>query len=222
MANAGKKTRGRQKIEMKRIEKDEDRLITFSKRRSGIYKKASELVTLTGAEVGILVFSPSGKPFTFGHPSIEAVANRFLGMQPPENDTTHPLVEAHRKVRIDELNQVHNELLRKLEAEKERGKILKQMLRGNERKGWWEASVDELNVEELHRMHASLEELHQSLFNQICQMTSGTPGASTSTMPPPPNPCQQTNPFLANNPNEAGPSSAPYPYGYGYFKPGQF
>ncbi|XP_017192865.1 agamous-like MADS-box protein AGL62 [Malus domestica] len=37
-----KKTRGRQKTEMKRIEKEDDRLVVFSKRRSGIYKKATE------------------------------------------------------------------------------------------------------------------------------------------------------------------------------------
>ncbi|ESR34579.1 hypothetical protein CICLE_v10007090mg [Citrus x clementina] len=37
---AGKKTKRRQKIEMKKIENEDDRLITFSKRGSGIYKKA--------------------------------------------------------------------------------------------------------------------------------------------------------------------------------------
>ncbi|KAJ0017069.1 hypothetical protein Pint_10020 [Pistacia integerrima] len=219
---AGKKTKGRQKIEMKRIEKDEDRLITFSKRRSGIYKKASELVTLTGAEVGIVVFSPSGKPFSFGHPSIEAVANRFMGLQPPEGDVTHPLVEAHRKARIDDLSQLHNDLLSELEAEKQRGKELKQLSNGKETQGWWETPIDELNVEELHQMHASLEELHQSLYNQICQKTGGTPGASSSSMAPPPNTGKATNPFWANNPDEAGPSSSSFPYGYGGFKPGQF
>ncbi|ESR34586.1 hypothetical protein CICLE_v10006958mg [Citrus x clementina] len=82
------KTRGRQKIEIKKIENEDDRMITFSKRRSGIHKKASELVTLTGAEIGIVVFSPSGKPFSFGHPSLEAVAN-----QEHPNDNTHLLVE---------------------------------------------------------------------------------------------------------------------------------
>ncbi|ESR34582.1 hypothetical protein CICLE_v10006500mg [Citrus x clementina] len=107
-----KKTRGRQNIEMKKIENEDDRMMTFSKHRSGIYKKASELVTLTGAEIGIVLFSLSGKPFTFGHPSLEAVANRFLGSnQKHPNDNTHPLVEVHRRVRINELNQQHNELL---------------------------------------------------------------------------------------------------------------
>lgn len=40
-----KKSKGRQKIEMKRIEDLDDLLISFSKRRSGIYKKASELAS---------------------------------------------------------------------------------------------------------------------------------------------------------------------------------
>ena len=72
-----KKTKGKQKIEMKKIDKEVS-LVTFSKRRFGINKKASELVTLCGAEVGVVVFSPAGKPFSFGHPSVESVANRFL------------------------------------------------------------------------------------------------------------------------------------------------
>ncbi|KAK9181239.1 hypothetical protein WN944_024376 [Citrus x changshan-huyou] len=37
------------KVEIKKIENEDDRMITFSERRSGIYKKASKLVTLTGA-----------------------------------------------------------------------------------------------------------------------------------------------------------------------------
>ncbi|KAL5842955.1 hypothetical protein ACOSQ3_013558 [Xanthoceras sorbifolium] len=62
--------------------------ITFTKRRSGIYKKASELVTLTGAQVGFVVFSPLRRPYFFGHPSMEFVWNRFLGVNSPSNDST--------------------------------------------------------------------------------------------------------------------------------------
>ncbi|KAJ4703824.1 putative Mads box protein [Melia azedarach] len=217
---AEKKTKGRQKIEMKRIENEDDRLITFSKRRSGIYKKASELVTLTGAEVGVVVFSPSGKPFSFGHPSIEAVANRFIGVHPPPNDNTHPLVEAHRQVRIDELNQLHNELLRQLDAEKERGKILKQMTKGKEtQQGWWEAPIEELNLQQLLQMNTSFDELHKALLQKLNE--KDPVGASSSVLPPM-NPGQAqagaANPF-APNPDEFDPSGA-LPFSYG-FKPGQ-
>ena len=43
---------------MKKIENKDDRIITLSKRRSGIYKKANELVTLTNAEIGVVVPPP--------------------------------------------------------------------------------------------------------------------------------------------------------------------
>ncbi|KAK9177868.1 hypothetical protein WN943_027058 [Citrus x changshan-huyou] len=45
-------------IEMMKIENEDDRIITLSKRRSGIYKKANELVTLTNAEIGVVVPPP--------------------------------------------------------------------------------------------------------------------------------------------------------------------
>ncbi|MFQ6640090.1 hypothetical protein Gotur_016502 [Gossypium turneri] len=77
MANTRKKTKGKQKIEIKMIENQDDRLITFSKHRSRIYEKIGELSTLCGNEILFIIFSPAGKPFTFGHPSIEFIANRF-------------------------------------------------------------------------------------------------------------------------------------------------
>lgn len=205
---AGKPTKGRQKITMKRIEKEDDRLITFSKRRSGIYKKGSELVTLCGAEVAVLVFSPAGKPFSFGHPSIERVTNRFLDKNPPPSDTTHPLVEAHRKMRINELTQHYNELLSRGEAEKDRGNLLKQMMTGSGRQQqlqqkqqsyWWETPIDELGFEELLQMNATLEELHGNLCRKIS-------GASSSVNPS----------FASNNANLQKDPSASFPHGFGY------
>ncbi|XP_038881522.1 agamous-like MADS-box protein AGL61 [Benincasa hispida] len=199
-ATAGKKkqTKGRQKIEMKKIVNEDDRLITFSKRRSGIYKKASELATLCGAEVGVVVFSPAGKPFSFAHPCIESVANKFLNNDNKNNkgnnndkddnnnddnnnndndnpdnnniNATHPLVEAHRRVRINELNQQHNQILSQLDGEKERGKTLENLkkVRGNGR-GWWETPTEELGIEELEEVDASFGELYQNVCDQLKQ-----------------------------------------------------
>ncbi|XP_044468556.1 agamous-like MADS-box protein AGL62 [Mangifera indica] len=219
---ATKKTRGRQKIEMKRIEKEEDRLITFSKRRSGIYKKASELVTLTGAEVGVMVFSPSGKAFSFGHPSIEAVANRFTGGQPLESDPIHRLLEARRKERIDELNQHYNDLLSQLEVENERHKLLKEMRSGRGTQGWIDTPIDQFNMEELHQMHGSLDKLEKNLLNKIYLKTGNDLGASSSLMAPSQNLDQARNPFPMNNPTEAGPSCSSFAQSYGGFHPNQF
>ncbi|KAK9180887.1 hypothetical protein WN944_024023 [Citrus x changshan-huyou] len=117
-----KKTRGRQNIEMKKIEHEDDRMMTFSKRRSGIYKKASELVTLTGSEIRIVLFSLFGKPFTFGHPSLE-VYNELLRQLDKEKAwekiLTQPrkgkeTLSPRRETPFDELN--HQELLQMDEA----------------------------------------------------------------------------------------------------------
>jgi hypothetical protein len=69
--------------EMKPIENEETRQICFTKRRQSLFNKASELSILCGAMVGSVVFSTFGTPFSFGHPSIDDVANRFLSPPPP-------------------------------------------------------------------------------------------------------------------------------------------
>ena len=56
-----KKTLGRVKIEMAYISNKIRRYTTFSKRKTGIMKKAYELATLTGTEVMLLVASETGE-----------------------------------------------------------------------------------------------------------------------------------------------------------------
>ncbi|TXG68221.1 hypothetical protein EZV62_003156 [Acer yangbiense] len=51
--DADKKTRGRQKLEMKRVEHEAKREVTFSKRKKGLFSKASELCELCGADVAL-------------------------------------------------------------------------------------------------------------------------------------------------------------------------
>nr|GMC76758.1 agamous-like MADS-box protein AGL61 [Ipomoea batatas]GME13052.1 agamous-like MADS-box protein AGL61 [Ipomoea batatas] len=57
---------GKKKIEIKKIEKESSRMVTFSKRRTGLFKKAVELEDKTGARVAIVVFSPRDIPYTYG------------------------------------------------------------------------------------------------------------------------------------------------------------
>ncbi|XP_020686494.1 MADS-box protein AGL24-like [Dendrobium catenatum] len=81
---------GRKKIDIKLIEKEENRQVCFSKRRKGLFKKASELSTLCGAEVAVVVFSLTGKPYCFGHPSVDHVLRRFLSNISGPSDTLSP------------------------------------------------------------------------------------------------------------------------------------
>ncbi|EAZ25859.1 hypothetical protein OsJ_09699 [Oryza sativa Japonica Group] len=55
----------RERIAIRRIDNLAARQVTFSKRRRGLFKKAEELSILCDAEVGLVVFSATGKLFQF-------------------------------------------------------------------------------------------------------------------------------------------------------------
>ncbi|KAL9228964.1 hypothetical protein vseg_004488 [Gypsophila vaccaria] len=56
---------GRGKVELRRIENNISRQVTFSKRRGGLMKKAHELSILCDAEIALIVFSSRGKLYEF-------------------------------------------------------------------------------------------------------------------------------------------------------------
>jgi hypothetical protein len=59
----GKRKRGR--VELRRIEDRTSRQVRFSKRRTGLFKKAYELSVLCDAQVALIVFSPAGRLYEF-------------------------------------------------------------------------------------------------------------------------------------------------------------
>nr|GMD36033.1 MADS-box transcription factor 6-like isoform X2 [Ipomoea batatas] len=84
---------GRGKVELKRIENPSSRQVTFSKRRNGLLKKAYELSVLCDAEVGLLIFSPTGKSYHFGsHEHFAGEDISMLGMR--------ELKQLERQIRI--------------------------------------------------------------------------------------------------------------------------
>ncbi|XP_055814504.1 agamous-like MADS-box protein AGL28 [Solanum dulcamara] len=72
-------------IEMKKISKESSRKVAFSKRRKGLFKKAVELESMTGAQVAILVFSQAGKPYTCG--DVERHCSESSGIISESTDT---------------------------------------------------------------------------------------------------------------------------------------
>ncbi|KAK4416408.1 MADS-box transcription factor ANR1 [Sesamum alatum] len=64
---------GRGKIVIQRIDNSTNRQVTFSKRRSGLLKKAKELAILCDAEVGVIIFSSTGKLYEFSNTRFESL-----------------------------------------------------------------------------------------------------------------------------------------------------
>ncbi|KAI3799674.1 hypothetical protein L1987_34973 [Smallanthus sonchifolius] len=163
---AKKPSLGRQKIKIAKIQIKNHLQVTFSKRRSGLFKKASELCTLCGVEIAIVVFSPAGKVFSFGHPKVESIIDRFLARSPHLNSTSLHLVESHRIASIPELNMQLTCMLNELEAEKKRSETLDEMRKASQSQFWWEAPIEDLNLHELEQLKDSMEELKKTVTIQ--------------------------------------------------------
>jgi hypothetical protein len=71
--------KGRRKIEIVFIDDKSRRHITFSKRKTGIMKKAYELATLTGTQVLLLVASETGHVYTFATPKLQPLITKPEG-----------------------------------------------------------------------------------------------------------------------------------------------
>lgn len=106
---------GKKKIEMKLIESKEARTVTFSKRKKGLFKKADEYSNLTGANVGVLLISPSGRPYSYGSTSIENITDKFLELKLDNHQRDHAdldksnVFEAFEDLRkeVHALNEMH-------------------------------------------------------------------------------------------------------------------
>lgn len=57
----------REKIKIRKIDNATARQVTFSKRRRGLFKKAEELSVLCDADVGLIIFSSTGKLFEYAN-----------------------------------------------------------------------------------------------------------------------------------------------------------
>nr|ABG49519.1 FUL-like protein 2 [Euptelea pleiosperma] len=69
---------GRGRVQLKRIENKISRQVTFSKRRSGLLKKAHEISVLCEADVAVIVFSTKGKLFEYSTNSgMEGILERY-------------------------------------------------------------------------------------------------------------------------------------------------
>ncbi|KAE9590307.1 putative transcription factor MADS-type1 family [Lupinus albus] len=69
---------GRGKVEVKQIENKISRQVTFSKRRSGLRKKAHEISVLCDAQVAFIVFNNKGKLFEFSsESSMKIILERY-------------------------------------------------------------------------------------------------------------------------------------------------
>ncbi|XP_058734747.1 agamous-like MADS-box protein AGL61 [Vicia villosa] len=162
--NQRKKTMGRKKIEIKKVEKEAYKQVTFSKRRSGLFKKACELCILCDVHLDIIVFSPADKVFYcgFNQPSTDAVLKSYIRGTTEFED--QKLVGD--SLLYEEYNREYEKALKMLQMEKKKLADIENLTRDSNRVGWWNDSIDDMSSEQLEHFMMSIFELRKNLLKK--------------------------------------------------------
>ncbi|KAI4375903.1 hypothetical protein MLD38_013719 [Melastoma candidum] len=183
---------GRGKIVIRRIENATSRQVTFSKRRKGLLKKARELSILCDAEVGVIIFSSTGRLHEFSSSSMATIIERFRKLREVHNQLLNPasevkfwemeavilrqqlhlLQESHRQIMGQELSGLDVNALHDLENKLEtslktvRGKKDKTLLDEIKELNRKENVMHAENIELYKKVHLARQE-HDDLLRKI-------------------------------------------------------
>ncbi|KAK2458162.1 MADS-box transcription factor [Trifolium repens] len=186
---------GRGKVVLERIQNKINRQVTFSKRRSGLLKKAFELSVLCDAEVALIIFSNLGKLFQYSSTDLNKIIEKyrqccFNNMSNNDNLGEHESQSLHEELLMlrvkheslartqriflgEELNALGIKDLQSIEKQLER--TLAQARKHQMQK--MVAKVDELR-EEVHKVeevNKQLKSEERGISTNICDsMTDNT------------------------------------------------
>uniref|UniRef100_A0A453B4V6 MADS-box transcription factor 18 n=1 Tax=Aegilops tauschii subsp. strangulata TaxID=200361 RepID=A0A453B4V6_AEGTS len=112
---------GRGPVQLRRIENKINRQVTFSKRRSGLLKKAHEISVLCDAEVALIVFSTKGKLYEYSsQDSMDVILERYQRYSFEERAVLDPSIGNQAnwgdeygslKIKLDALQKSQRQLL---------------------------------------------------------------------------------------------------------------
>ncbi|KAI4346816.1 hypothetical protein L6164_007682 [Bauhinia variegata] len=127
------------------------RRAAFSKRRSGLYKRAYELSIMCGIDIALVMFSPTDKVYSFGCPNLICLMDRYRVQPPfPMNHPQH-IIENHCNPSLLVLNERLNILKEQSDAEEQRGKELDQVEKACREHNWMEGPIDQMTESKRQR-----------------------------------------------------------------------
>ncbi|EOA39392.1 hypothetical protein CARUB_v10012479mg [Capsella rubella] len=147
-----KKTKGKQKIMIKKIDRYEDRLVTLSKRRNSIYTKLCEISVLCGANVAFLGYTSSGKPYTFGTSSSSSSLQQSI-------------LDAHYKEIVQEFCTSYNNMVELARADEMKTMKTVASVELFSKDTWWKEHLMEKKDQEENKQFL---EKFEGLYEKLC------------------------------------------------------
>ncbi|KAG4378782.1 hypothetical protein GLYMA_17G101300v4 [Glycine max] len=157
---------GRVKLKIKKLESISNRHVTYSKRKSGIIKKAKELSILCDIDIILLMFSPTGKPTLLQgeRSNIEEVIAKFAQLSPQERakrkmESLEALKKTFKKLDHDVKIQDFLGSSQTMEELSHQVKVLQaHITEVQQRLSYWNNLEKINNLEHLRQMEDSLRE----------------------------------------------------------------
>ncbi|KAH0844250.1 hypothetical protein HID58_090542 [Brassica napus] len=154
---------GRGKIVIQRIDDSTSRQVTFSKRRKGLIKKAKELAILCDAEVGLIIFSSTGKLYDFASSSMKSVIDRYNKSKIEQQQLLNPASEVkfwQREAAVlrQELHALQENHSRQIMGEQLNGLSVNEL---NNLENQLEISLRDIRTKKEQMMNHEIQELSQ-------------------------------------------------------------
>ncbi|KDP32137.1 hypothetical protein JCGZ_12598 [Jatropha curcas] len=152
---------------------------SFTKRRSSIFKKASEVCTLCAVETAVVIFSPGSKAFSFGHPSFDATMNRLGNPGDPHSSVAKHMAE--HEANTGALNKQYADVHQELAVEKRQGEELKKSGKAQGMPSFFYKPIEQLNLNEVLTMKAYLEKVKAILVKRLVELQIRNFGLSANS-----------------------------------------
>ncbi|XP_047943890.1 agamous-like MADS-box protein AGL29 isoform X2 [Salvia hispanica] len=147
---------------MKLIEDENARTVTFSKRRAGLFKKATELSILCGTQIALIIFSLGGRAYSFGHPDVESIIGRFFNTNPTGTAPESSSSSRYRAAMLQEIKEQFDGKSKELETKKKRGKEIEAALESSSFHTSDE-ELDGLDFEQLRQLREKLVKMRDTM-----------------------------------------------------------
>ncbi|XP_047312571.1 agamous-like MADS-box protein AGL62 [Impatiens glandulifera] len=159
---------------MTKMKNESNLKVTFCKRKSGLFKKFSELITLCGAEVLLLVFSPTNRVFSYGHPSVDEIVGPLFGSSSSTGLScqTQQMIESYLSSNIRELNANVMQVEKLMEVEEQHGKKINHDKKVRQDQRWWERSNKEMSYQQLEHLKMSLLNLNAIVTQKMLEFSN--------------------------------------------------